>query len=66
MLLQNEPKFMYHVEPDCTRFASMALYALLDDDVTPVLPWSVHDPASSVDEVAYPMAELCDPNVDTL
>lgn len=58
MLPQNEPKFIYHVDPDCTRFASMALYAPPDDDDTPVAPWSVHDPASSVGEVAYPIAEL--------
>lgn len=43
----------------------MALYALPDDEAIPVAPWSVQESKSMVADVASPMAESCDSNVDT-
>jgi hypothetical protein len=47
------------------RLPSIALYALEEDDAMPVLPWSVQEPESMVEEVARPIAEFCDPKVET-
>lgn len=44
----------------------MALYGFADVDLTPVEPWSLQSPASIVLDVARPMAESWDPNVETL
>lgn len=43
----------------------MALYGFEEDEAIPVALWSVQVPASMVAEVARPMAELCEPNVET-
>lgn len=43
----------------------MALYGLDEVLATPVAPWSVQEPASMVVEVAYPIAELCEPKTLT-
>lgn len=43
----------------------MALYGFVEDEAMPVVPWSVQEPASIVAELARPMAELWEPNVDT-
>lgn len=43
----------------------MALYAFEESDRTPVDPWSVHVLRSMVSELATPIAEFWEPNVET-
>lgn len=43
----------------------MALYALEESDLMPVLPTSVQLPTSIVDDRANPIADVCEPNVET-
>jgi len=50
---QKDPNVIkYEPSPVCIRLGSIALYGFPDDDDMPVLPRSVHEPASIVVDVA--------------
>lgn len=44
----------------------MALYDFEELDEIPVAPWSFQEPSSIVSDVASPIAESCEPDVDTV
>ena len=64
MSTQKLPKVMSRPEPVLHRLGSMALKSSPEVDATPVDPWSVHGPERE-EEVATPMAESWEPNVET-